>query len=243
MNLNAAKSRHTAIFLLALLLLADGGSAVADQQTDQLKAENLRLKAQVQALQQSCVVTPPAPQTSPSASVVPPATVVLEQPASTAGGVASSVIASPTTPVSAAPPAPVAPIPQAAKAPETVQAVPQTPAPATAAAVAEIPKGYKLVPINTPVPVDPLTPPYDRTGCSRDVFKGPPPAKWNDISNWSGLRNGLDPAQVEEILGKEHYNASGHGRVEWQYGRCGDQIAGRVQFLEGKVVYWQVPDL
>ena len=131
------------------------------------------------------------------------------------------------------------------QAPTSAAVAPQSAAPALPAGVAPntvVPPGYKLVPANTPDYVDPLSPPYTHAGCSRGMFQGPPPAKWNDASNWMGMRRGLNMAEVTDLLGKEHYDVSGRGRIEWQYGRCGDAVNGRVQFLDGQVVYWQPPE-
>ncbi len=50
-------------------------------------------------------------------------------------------------------------------------------------------------------------------------------------------------SEVEGMLGKEHFNAGGQGRVEWQYGKCGDSVGGRVIFKDGKVVLWQAPSI
>ncbi len=106
-----------------------------------------------------------------------------------------------------------------------------------------VPKGYKLVPANAPDYVDPLSPPYNRTGCSRDLMSGPPPAKWNDASNWPAMRRGLKPAEVENLLGKEHFDAASRDRLEWQYGKCGDAVSARVEFENNEVISWQAPDL
>jgi hypothetical protein len=117
--------------------------------------------------------------------------------------------------------------------------------PASPAAVASVavPAGYKLVPLSAPDWVDPLSPPYDHAGCSRALGKGPVPAKWNEADNWLDVQRGLSMEEVEKSLGKEHFNAQGRGVTEWQYGKCGDTVAGRVLFQDGKVVSWQTPDL
>jgi len=205
-------SSHFVQTLGAALLLAAAGSAAAADSLEQLRAENARLRAQLQQLQQSC-------------------------PATAATTSATTVSAAPAAAAAAAPPPPAAP---------GVQVTPPAqPAPAGTPPVASaaVPPGYKLVPVTAPDYVDPLAPPYDRTGCSRDVFKGPPPARWNDLDNWSGLSRGQTMAEVEKQLGKEHFDATGRGRVEWQYGKCGDVVRGRVQFEGGQLVSWQVPDL
>ena len=48
---NLAKHLRRAAVLPLLLLLGASGSAVADQEVDQLRAENLRLKEQLQVMQ------------------------------------------------------------------------------------------------------------------------------------------------------------------------------------------------
>jgi hypothetical protein len=203
-----------------LLLAAVAGSAVGDDSLEQLRAENARLRAQLQQLQQSC-----------------PAAASAAASAAAAASVVSAAAPAPAAAPSATPPS-------AAAAAVQVQA-PARPAAGSPPSVASaaVPAGYKLVPLTAPDYVDPLAPPYDRTGCSRDLFKGPPPARWNDLDNWSGLGRGQSMAEVEKQLGKEHYDASGRGRIEWQYGKCGDIVRGRVQFESGQVVSWQVPDL
>src|SRR5581483_9077232 len=217
---------RTVGFLLGLLALGVWGIAGADDELDRLRLENQQLKAQLRALQQSSpaqAAQPPA-TTNPASTPVPAAAAP-----SAANGVSAPVpVASPQPPAVTPAAAPVA-TPVGSPPVQQVVVPPGQQAPA-------IPPGYKLVPVNTPDYVDPLAPPYTHTGCSRGMMKGPPPAKWNDLSNWGGMRRGLSNPEVEDLLGKEHFDVSGHGRVEWQYGRCGDSVAGRVQFLDGKVV-------
>lgn len=215
---------------MGLIVLAGSCTAAADPETEQLRAENLLLKAQLRALQQSC---PAAQAVPPTAAVAPGAT--------TGAPLAGAAAAAPLAP--AATPAPVGaptPVPRPPAAAENTASDVTT---ATAARATVVPKGYKLVPVNAPDYIDPLTPPYDRTGCSRALFKGPPPAKWNEPDNWRELSRGQSMADVEGSLGKEHFDVSGQGRVEWQYGKCGDQVSGRVQFVNGRVVFWKVPEL
>lgn len=230
MNASAMKLGRSAFLAMGLIALASSCTAAADPETEQLRAENLLLKAQLRALQQSC----PVAQAAPAGTAAPVA----------AARAPTASVAVVTPPVADAPPAtiPVPVTPSTPAPPSAAAATSATPV-AAAAPAAVVPKGYKLVPVNAPDYVDPLAPPYDRTGCSRDLFSGPPPAKWTDASNWSGLRRGLTPAKVEELLGREHFDASGHGRTEWQFGKCGDSVAGRVQFQDSQVVFWQTPDL
>lgn len=237
MTLNVPRCPRKAIHLLALAALLHGSFAFADQETDRLRAENQQLKAQLQALQQSC--TAPSAAAAPDRSVALPAAAV-PPAAAMAGSVAPAATPVPVpAPATAAASAPTPPAAAAVQLPAPAAGTPAQ-APVTAMAV---PKGYKLVPINTPTYVDPLAPPYNRTGCSLELFKGPPPAKWNNAENWRGLGRGNSQSEVEAQLGKEHFDVSNHGRTEWQYGKCGDLVSGRVQFEGGKVVFWQAPDL
>ncbi|MDE0852820.1 MAG: hypothetical protein OSA97_00175 [Nevskia sp.] len=233
MMLNVLRGPRKAIHLLALVALAHSGFAFADQEADRLRAENQQLKAQLQALRQSC--------TAPSAAA-PDQSAALPAAAAPPVAAMAASAAPVATPVPAPAPAPVsAPTPPAAAVQIPAQAA-GNPAQAPVTAMA-VPKGYKLVPINTPTYVDPLAPPYNRTGCSLELFRGPPPAKWNNAENWRGLGRGDSQSEVEAQLGKEHFDVSNHGRTEWQYGKCGDLVSGRVQFEGGKVVFWQAPDL
>jgi hypothetical protein len=238
---NLAKHLRRAAVLPLLLLLGASGSAVADQEVDQLRAENLRLKEQLQVMQRSCPSTAALPATDSSISRAP------ASPNAAAVGVSSAApAASNSAPLAVGAPI-AAKTGSAGKAVETARPDAQ-PADVMATgnaapAAAAVPKGYKLVPVNTPDYVDPMAPPYTRTGCSRDLFSGPPPAKWNEADNWRGVRKGESAAEVEGALGKEHFDAAGRGLVEWQYGKCGDVVGGRVLFQNGQVVSWQVPDL
>lgn len=199
---------------LALVLAAVAAHAAAADSLEQLRAENARLRAQLQQLQQSCPVAAAAPTAVPAdkpVGVAPPAA-----------------------------PAPVAPAVVASPAPPPVAAAPASPA---AIASVPVPVGYKLVPVSTPDWVDPLSPPYDHAGCSRALGKGPMPAKWTDADNWLDVQRGQSPADVEKEVGKEHFDTQGRGLVEWQYGKCGDSVAGRVVFQDNRVVSIQAPDL
>ncbi len=237
MTPNSVKQCRRNIFLLALFALSCGSAASADPETDQLRAENLRLKAQLQAMQQSCAASA-APNAKAAGGIPAASSPVAAATGSAATGAAAVVPASPATaalaPASAGKPAPVSQIdPQAAVVTVTGEG----------AAATAIPQGYKLVPINTPSYIDPLAPPYDRTGCSREMFAGPPPAKWNDAENWRGIYRGESMAEVEQAVGKEHFDRSSRGRVEWQYGKCGSAVSGSALFEGGKLISWQVPDL
>ena len=213
MNKNFMRSCRWMLLLPAMAFMS--GFAQVDQETDRLRADNAALRAQLDALQKSCgLATTAAPVSTPA----PDAKAAAANPPVPAASMAAPVQALP------------APVP-----PPVVTM--QTPSAQSTAA----PAGYKLVPVNTPEFVDPLSPPYDKTGCSAGVFKGPPPAKWNNADNWLNIGRGQSMAEVESALGKEHFNADGHGRIEWQYGKCGDAVSGRVLFKDGKVVLWQAP--
>ncbi|MDR3414971.1 MAG: hypothetical protein P4L83_02190 [Nevskia sp.] len=214
---------YLAILLLALVPALAPAQGGPDPEGDALRAENAVLKARIDALERSCVAAKPAAMTQPATP-----------PPSAAG--AASVGASP-----AASPAPTPALPVAAPVPAT----PAAPAVATSTAAAlpvPVPAGYKLVPVNAPDYIDPLAPPYERTGCSRGALQGPPPLKWNNADNWQGLHRGQSMAEVEDQLGKEHHDVSGHGLVEWQYGKCGKAVSGAVRFDKGQVLSWQVPE-
>jgi hypothetical protein len=202
----------------ALVLATVAAHAAADDSIEQLRAENVRLRAQLQQLRQSC----------PAAAAVPAPTAA-----------AKAVAVAPAAP--AAPAVTAAPVPPPAAAVQVQAAA--APASPPAVAAVPVPAGYKLVPLSTPDWVDPLSPPYDHTGCSRALGKGPMPAKWNEADNWLDVQRGQSKDEVEKSLGKEHFDAQGRGLVEWQYGKCGDNVAGRVVFKDDRVVSFQVPDL
>lgn len=83
--------------------------------------------------------------------------------------------------------------------------------------------------------------PYSRTGCSRGLFKGIAPARWQDIELWRDLAQGQSPAEVEQLLGIEHYDERGGRNVIWHYGNCGASSRAQVLFTDGKVADWQAP--
>lgn len=83
--------------------------------------------------------------------------------------------------------------------------------------------------------------PYSRTGCSLGLFKGIPPGKWQKIDLWGELEKGQTPAQVEAILGPEHYDESGGGNVIWHYGRCGVASRAQALFSKGRLEDWRPP--
>ena len=83
--------------------------------------------------------------------------------------------------------------------------------------------------------------PYSRTGCSKGLFQGIEPAKWQDPDLWLDLEKGQSPAAVEALLGVEHYDERGGGNVVWHYGRCGATSVARVLFTAGKLADWRPP--
>jgi hypothetical protein len=83
--------------------------------------------------------------------------------------------------------------------------------------------------------------PYSHTGCSRGLLKGIAPAQWQDGELWKDLRNGQTPAEVEALLGPEHYDETGGGNVLWHYGRCGKSSMGQVLFTGGQLSGWRAP--
>lgn len=110
------------------------------------------------------------------------------------------------------------------------------PLPATPSSLPPPPPGYKLVKIQPPPP------PYSDTGCHRGGFFSVGPDKpWKHEDRWLALRVGMTPAEVERLLGKEHYDIAGDGRIGWEYGKCGVAYQGIVVFADGKVAYWKKP--
>lgn len=83
--------------------------------------------------------------------------------------------------------------------------------------------------------------PYSRTGCSRGLFKGIAPARWQDQELWRDLARDQTPAEVEKLLGVEHYDERGGRNVIWHYGNCGASSRAQVLFTDGKVADWQAP--
>lgn len=83
--------------------------------------------------------------------------------------------------------------------------------------------------------------PYSRTGCSRGLFKGIEPAKWQDPDLWLDLSKGQPAAEVEKLLGVAHYDERGGGNVIWHYGRCGAASMAQVLFTNGQLADWRAP--
>jgi hypothetical protein len=83
--------------------------------------------------------------------------------------------------------------------------------------------------------------PYSRTGCSRGLFKGIASAIWQEADRWLDLEKGQTPAEVEAILGVEHYDEAGGDSVVWHYGRCGVASRAQVLFTKGRLADWRPP--
>lgn len=138
-------------------------------------------------------------------------------------------------------PAPSASVATAASAPPPTappgyKLVKINPLPAAPASLPPPPPGYRLVKIQPPPPR------YSDTGCHRGGFFSVGPDKpWKHEDRWLALRVGMSPAEVERLLGKEHFDISGNGRVGWEYGKCAAAYQGIVVFADGKVAYWKKP--
>jgi hypothetical protein len=142
---------------------------------------------------------------------------------------ASCAIATPPPPVAA-----VAPVTRPPSA-ETLEPVPAQPTNATAATPtpAAPPPGYKLVPI---------APANSETGCRQGMFEVTQDAPWKHEENWSFLRKAMTPLEVEQLLGKDHYDVTAKGRTAWQFGKCGTLVQGMAVFEDGALLFWKQPD-
>ena len=83
--------------------------------------------------------------------------------------------------------------------------------------------------------------PYSRSGCSRGLFKGIEPAQWQESDRWLDLEKGQSPAEVEKLLGAEHYDERGGSNVIWHYGKCGASSRAQVLFTNSKLADWRAP--
>jgi hypothetical protein len=83
--------------------------------------------------------------------------------------------------------------------------------------------------------------PYSRTGCSKGLFKGIEPARWQETDLWLDLEKGQSPAAVEKLLGVEHYDERGGDKVIWHYGKCGASSMAQVLFTKGLLSDWRAP--
>lgn len=83
--------------------------------------------------------------------------------------------------------------------------------------------------------------PYSRSGCSKGLFAGIAPAKWQGADLWLDLEKGQSPAAVEALLGVEHYDERGGANVIWHYGKCGAASKAQVLFSSGRLADWRAP--
>ena len=77
---------------------------------------------------------------------------------------------------------------------------------------------------------------YADTGCDRGFFTGPARGKWQDPKAWKKISNGMTMAEVENVIGVEHYDEEKGSAVQWQYGRCASSWESSVKFVNGVVV-------
>lgn len=207
--------RRSPFVLMTLLGLAPISIALGDESAD-LRAENARLRTQLEALQKSCPVAAANPVVAPSslsAPIGPADTREAAREVAATPAASSMLMSAPVVPSSAA----------------SINTQIET-SPLVA------PPGYKLVPIGPPRPEDR----YIATGCGNN---SPHNVPWKQSANWSLLAKGLSPADVEDLLGPEHYNVVNNGRIAWQYGKCDYGVRGSVVFENGLVVVWQAPTL
>lgn len=114
------------------------------------------------------------------------------------------------------------------------------PAPAAAASTAPAaPPGLAPKPANKIVVVE--EEPYSRSGCSLGLFQSIPYAKWMDTELWLELEKGMRPAEVESLLGPEHYDTAAGNNLKWEYGRCGARSDAQLLFSQGKLADWRPP--
>ena len=83
--------------------------------------------------------------------------------------------------------------------------------------------------------------PYSRSGCRQSLFEGATPGKWQDADLWVDLEKGQLPAQVEALLGPEHYDERGGDSIIWHYGKCGASSMAQVLFTKGRLADWRKP--
>jgi len=151
----------------------------------------------------------------------------LERSCPAAAGSAPAVPASSAS-VAPAPSAPAVVVPAAAPAPVTATAAANLDGTPQPAALPEAKKPPR---------------PYADAGCDRGLFTGPNAGRWQKLSNWNPVKNGLTAAEVESAIGVEHYDVElGSGRTQWQYGRCSSSYDGAVEFRDGRVVSVVPPD-
>jgi hypothetical protein len=208
-----------------------------------LRNENARLKAQIDALRQSCpvaAVSAAAPAVA-AVSRAPAATTPVHTTAAADAGSSAALAVVPSPPLPGL--APHAPAPSAPSANADAAAAAAATPPAAAvsgAAVANysVPSGYQLVPVKPP----PDQEHYQKTGCDQGFLKGPAPGKWRDEAAWKPMHAGMSMSDVEATLGVEHYDVTHDGLLEWHYGQCGPTAEAVVRFNAGQVDAWRPPD-
>jgi hypothetical protein len=135
-------------------------------------------------------------------------------------------------------PAAAAAAPAAVPVPQPQPAAPVAAAAAPAAAPPPPPVVAAAAPAEAPAPK-----PYASTGCERSLGSGPASAKWQSAKAWRGLKKDMSGAEVEAVLGVEHYDVERPGgRLQWQYGRCGSHWAGDATLLNGVLESSNPPD-
>lgn len=82
--------------------------------------------------------------------------------------------------------------------------------------------------------------PYSRTGCSTGLFNSAPRARWQD-ADWQDLLKGMTAAEVETLLGVEHFDVTGGGNTIWQFGKCGNTAIAEALFSQGLLEHWRAP--
>lgn len=88
---------------------------------------------------------------------------------------------------------------------------------------------------------DAIEKPYSRTGCSKGLFQNSKAARWQDVERWADLEKGLSQAEVEALLGVEHYDENGGGNIIWHYGKCDASSRAQVLFDNGRLMDWRAP--
>ncbi|MES2883310.1 MAG: hypothetical protein V4709_00775 [Pseudomonadota bacterium] len=121
----------------------------------------------------------------------------------------------------------------------TLEAAQRLPVAPTAPAAASALPGTAAKPTATATVV--IEEPYSRTGCRKGLFEPIAAAKWQDAQLWLDLERGQSPAEVERLLGVEHYDEQGGGNVIWHYGKCGAASLAQVLFTQGRLADWRAP--
>jgi len=232
---------RTLLIRLAIVLCAGSTpwTVLADSELDQLRAQNARLKAQIETLQRSCQVSGGAAatgQTQASASPMVPAAAA--QPPVPAAPPEPPVPQAATASVAAPVAVPAAPPPSAAPAPPPGAAAPATEVVVTAAPAPAAPPGYRLEKI------DPVADAENAENCQHGLLGKTTDAPWKHESSWTALTRQMLPAQVEGLLGKTHTSTIKGDRTLWEYGKCGARSVAEafVVFDRDGLLFWKQPD-